>query len=101
MTKKFPKEELYGATSQLRRSALSVILNYIEGYGRAQPKSQLQFFRIAYGSLQEAKYLLQFAFDESYFEQSTDIYDALFSKADEIGAMLWTELANLENKLSQ
>ncbi|MBI4653213.1 four helix bundle protein [Candidatus Kuenenbacteria bacterium] len=34
ITKKFPKDELYGVTSQIRRSSLSIILNYIEGYAR-------------------------------------------------------------------
>lgn len=44
VTKKFPKHEMYGATSQLRRAILSVILNYIEGYSRFRTKTTLLFF---------------------------------------------------------
>lgn len=50
ITKEFPKDELYGMTSQLRRSALSVMLNYIEGFARRRPAVMLNFFEIAYGS---------------------------------------------------
>lgn len=65
LTKNFPREELYGLTSQLRRSALSVVLNFIEGYARS--KSQIKdksfgyFLDVSYGSLQESKYLLEFS----------------------------------------
>ena len=47
-TKKFPKDEMYGATSQLRRAILSVILNYIEGYSRFRTKTSLLFFEISF-----------------------------------------------------
>jgi len=40
ITKEFPKEEQFGSTSQLRRSSLSVILNYIEGFAREQSKAK-------------------------------------------------------------
>ena len=62
LTMKFPRDELYGVTSQLRRSALSVILNYIEGYARKRDKVHKNFLEISYGSLQESKYLLDFSF---------------------------------------
>ncbi|PJB19449.1 four helix bundle protein, partial [Candidatus Falkowbacteria bacterium CG_4_9_14_3_um_filter_36_9] len=58
ITRSFPKDELYGITSQLRRAALSVILNYIEGYARKRDKVYKNFLEISYGSLKEAKYLL-------------------------------------------
>ena len=58
LTKNFPKEELYGVISQLRRAALSVILNYIEGYARKKDKVYKNFLEISYGSLKESKYLL-------------------------------------------
>jgi four helix bundle protein len=71
LARKFPQEELYGVTSQLRRSALSVMLNYIEGFARIRNAVQKNFLEISYGSLKESKYLLN------------------FSLVEEIGAMLW------------
>jgi len=64
ITKNFPKEELYGVTSQLRRAALSIILNYIEGYARVKDKVHKNFLEISYGSLKEVKYLLHFSLTE-------------------------------------
>src|SRR3989338_4994548 len=87
LTKKFPKDEIYGVTSQIRRAALSVILNYIEGYARGRIKVHKNFLEIAYGSLQESKYILIFSLEENYL--SKEEFDAAAKLADEIGAMLW------------
>ena len=50
LTKKFPKEEIYGLTSQMRRSAVSIPSNIAEGSNRGTKKDYVQFLRIAYGS---------------------------------------------------
>src|SRR3990167_7124939 len=47
VAKKFPREELYGIVSQIQRSALSVILNYIEGYAGRKPLVRLNFLEIS------------------------------------------------------
>lgn len=86
-TKSFPKEELYGLTSQLRRAALSIILNYIEGYARQRKTVMKNFLEISYGSLKETKYLLYFCNKQDYL--SKDHYNELINLCDEIGAMLW------------
>lgn len=87
LTRNFPKEELYGVTSQLRRSALSVILNYIEGFARLKTKVYQNFLEISYGSLKESKYLLLFSLKENYLSKTDfELCDKL---ADRIGAMLW------------
>jgi len=87
VTRGFPKEELYGTTSQLRRSVLSVSLNYIEGYARMRNKVNKNFLEISYGSLQESRYLLDFCLKEEYIHRND--YEKASGLADKIGAMLW------------
>ncbi|GBE17300.1 hypothetical protein BMS3Abin15_01141 [bacterium BMS3Abin15] len=93
ITKAFPREEVYGVTSQLRRSGLSVILNYIEGFARKKKAVKQNFCEISYGSLKESKYLLHFSMVEKY--HSKEDYKKALGLADEIGAMLWKSLDSL------
>ena len=57
-TKSFPKEEVFGITSQLRRASSSVSANIAEGFGRQTKKDKIHFLVIAYGSLLETKNFL-------------------------------------------
>jgi four helix bundle protein len=93
ITRKFPKDEMYGLTSQIRRSALSVILNYIEGYARQRKPVLKNFLEISYGSLKETKYLIYFSFKQNYLPEKD--YNSLISKSDDIGKMVWGILRNL------
>ena len=99
ITKKFPKDELYGTTSQFKRASLSIILNYIEGYARRRPLVQFNFLEMSYGSLKESKYLLFFVLKENYINKEE--YNNGLKQIDEIGAMLWTEMSSLEKKLKK
>lgn len=56
--------------------------------------NRLNFLEISYGSLKETQYLIYFCFNEGLIEK--DKYDELFKLADEVGAMLWTEIQNIE-----
>lgn len=90
ITQNFPREEMFGVTSQLRRSALSTILNYIEGFARRRGddcKVYKNFLETSFGSLKESKYLIYFAFSIKYMDKSD--YDKLISLSEEIGAMLY------------
>jgi len=97
VTKTFFKEEICEVVSQIRRAVLSVMLNYVEGYARRKPKVQLNFYEMAYGSFKETKYLLFFSKEEGYI--SNEEYSFGLQLADEIGAMLWTEIDALEQSI--
>ena len=99
MAKRFPKEELYVCSAQLRRAALSVILNYIEGYSRRKKKVQLNFYEISYGSLGESRYLCNFVLKEEWINQND--YEKSIGLADEIGAMLWSEITSTEESIEK
>ncbi len=70
-TKSFPKEELFGITSQLRRAVSSVSANIAEGFGRTSKNDKLHFYTIAYGSLLETKNFLYLAEKLGYIQQAT------------------------------
>ena len=52
-TKEFPKEEIFGLVSQMRRAAVSITSNIAEGFSRRSPKEKIQFYSMAHGSLTE------------------------------------------------
>ena len=71
----FPKDELFGVTSQLRRAAVSIPNNIVEGTTKSSVKDQLRFCEIALGSLNECAYLLELARDLHYL--TPDVYREL------------------------
>ena len=66
LTKAFPKEEMFGLTSQIRRSAVSVPANITEGYRKKTKPDKAKFMNIAQGSLDETHYYLILAHDLAY-----------------------------------
>ena len=92
-TKSFPKEELYGMTSQLRRAALSIPTNLVEGAGRQGKKELKQFVNIALGSLAETQYLLDFSLRFEYLNKTK--YEKLQELREEVGRLLWRFYKNL------
>lgn len=94
ITKEFPPSEIYGVTSQIRRSSLSVVLNIIEGFARNSKREYIHFLNTSYASLKETKYLLFFCVREKYLSQSE--YKQAISLAEEIGKMLWTKIQRLK-----
>ncbi|MFZ5997362.1 MAG: four helix bundle protein [Nitrospirota bacterium] len=87
LTESFPKSELFGITSQLRRAALSVPTNIVEGYARKSKKELAQFVNVALGSLAETEYLLEFSKRLGYcVAYNSDIENLI----EEVGKVLWS-----------
>lgn len=86
-TQSFPHEEQFGLTAQLRRAALSVPLNIVEGYARQSGRSFANFLAIAYGSLMEVKYLIELSVSLGY--RPVVEADPLMGLIHETARLLW------------
>ncbi|MEO8165154.1 MAG: four helix bundle protein [Betaproteobacteria bacterium] len=76
-SQRFPKEEIYGLTSQIRRSAVSVPSNIAEGAARHGSKEFSQFLSISMGSLSELETQLLIAVDLAYLNRDSPIFELL------------------------
>ncbi|MBC8506879.1 MAG: four helix bundle protein [Anaerolineales bacterium] len=96
LSESFPKHEMYGLTSQLRRAAASVPANIAEGYALGSSAQYLRHLRIARGSLSEVEYFLFLTRDLEYISQG-DYPDAENHRA-EVGFLLWRLIDSIEKK---
>ena len=86
LTSSFPKNEVFGITSQLRRASLSVPVNIVEGFNRNSKRELSRFLNISLGSLAETEYLLYFSEKLGYIH---DDPVELKNLIDEVGKLLW------------
>jgi four helix bundle protein len=84
ITKDFPKEEVYGMTSQIRRSSTSVAANIAEGFKKKSNRDKIRIFNIAQGSLSETEYFLILCKDLNYGNNVNE----LMVLADQVGRLL-------------
>ena len=88
LTRAFPKDEMYGLSQQMRRSAVSIPSNIAEGYGRQFNKEYKQFLSIAYGSRCELETQYLLSVDLGYTEKN-EVIEGLI---EETGKMLYRML---------
>lgn len=94
-TARFPKEEMYGLTSQIRRSATSVPANIAEGRGRDTPNDLARFLQIALGSASELEYHLLLAHDLGFLNEAE--YVRFSGGATEVKRMLASLIRKLRD----
>ena len=97
ITKTFPKEELYGITSQIRRAAVSVPVNISEGTARNYPIEVVRFLKISQGSLSEFETLLLISLRLNYLDEV--IYKRIEGSIFKINAQLCGLIKSVQKKL--
>ena len=96
LTAGFPRSELYGLTAQLRRAAMAIPTNIVEGNARKHRGEYLQYCYIARGSVAEVKYLLRFSRDLNLI--TLEQYGRKFSEYDRLGVVLQALITNLQRR---
>lgn len=96
LTRTYPRDELFGLTSQSRRAAASIAANIAEGYGRASRRTYSHFLRIAQGSLKELETHLILAERVNVTPRGST--EALLDQADELGRMLRSLISKVQEQ---
>jgi four helix bundle protein len=95
-TKQFPKEEIFGLTSQIRRSSISIPSNIAEGFGRDSNKEYLRFLNISIGSLFEMQTQLEIAKNIQYLNEEE--FNNLYKNSREIERMLVSFISKIKER---
>ncbi len=98
LTNAFPKEELNGMTSQIRRAAASIPANVAEGYGREYRAEYIQFLRIAQGSLKELETHLLLSARNKVGLTTTQVVNPILKQCESVGRLLRALIRSLQNK---
>jgi len=93
LSKHFPKDELYGLTSQLRRASVSVLANIVEGRGKPTEKDFIRFLYISKGSLNECQCFLELVLELNYINKEQ--LDYIEEKRREVGYLLYKLITSL------
>ncbi|NQU03345.1 MAG: four helix bundle protein [Syntrophaceae bacterium] len=96
ISKKFPKDELYGLISQIRRCAISLPSNIAEGYGRNSTNDYIHFLRIASGSLYELQTQMEISLNLQYIDRRE--FENLYELSREIERMLSSLIRKLRDR---
>ena len=86
VTKHFPKDEIFGLTSQFRRAAVSIEANIAEGYKKLSKADKLRFFNISQGSLEECRDYIILSRDLDFFQKGE--FEALCMSIEEASKLL-------------
>ena len=94
LTSSFPKEELFGLTSQIRRSAVSIPSNIAEGYGRNSTGDYKRFLQISCGSLNELQTQIEISFNLDFMTKEKNI--ETLEKIQEIDRMMLSLISKIK-----
>lgn len=95
-SQRFPTQEQYGLTSQIRRAAVSIPSNIAEGFGRQSTGDYIRFLNIAVGSLFEVQTQIEIALNLSFIEESE--FTLIFESTREIDRMMSSLIQKLKIK---
>lgn len=95
LTKRFPKNEQFGLTSQLNRASVSISLNIAEGCGRNSDLELSRFSQIAIGSINEVVTILYLSLEQKYINKTE--FDSFYNRCEQLSKMLHSFRNYLKN----